>query len=409
MCGLVGAAGCLLFQDEFIVKRLLFFDYLRGPDSTGLAAVRTNGSVELAKLCTNPIEFFQYEPFKKVLNGNASRAFIGHNRLRTRGDISSFNAHPFYIGNIVGAHNGTLEYKSVTALEQAINDGTKFTVDSRALFTGFAKLGVKETIGLCYEGKDSKEGAWALTWYDQEKGTINFLRNQHRELFYCFEEGFKRMWWASEPWMLREAISASPNEVKLHTEKVGDQENVAYFLLPADMWFEYKLEDLVKGAKKKPKAKVTPLKGKEPEPVVTYAMGYNNDPFGRADKERWFTPIGDQKEKTTSGIHGGAATNQNSTQKTGCSQTTHSHGRNDKKNIIHLPGSELYPYANIVNEEAFVKMGSKCWWCKAHVTFGTEGVTILDREQMILCPNCCQANSSLSKIYINGQTIDVLS
>jgi hypothetical protein len=44
MCGHVGVAGDLALKDEALMKRLLIFDYLRGPDSTGLAAIETTAT-----------------------------------------------------------------------------------------------------------------------------------------------------------------------------------------------------------------------------------------------------------------------------------------------------------------------------------------------------------------------------
>lgn len=151
MCGLVGIAGNLLYQDEFTMKRLLMADYFRGPDSTGFAAIRTNGDAFVAKLASNPIDLFNQKNFDTALNGNASRAFIGHNRAATRGKVVSANAHPFHFGSIVGAHNGTLDQESWDRLEEKL--GEKYTVDSMALIAAIDKLGIEKTIKLCNEGK----------------------------------------------------------------------------------------------------------------------------------------------------------------------------------------------------------------------------------------------------------------
>src|SRR3546814_15939897 len=44
MCGHVGIAGKMELKDEALMRRLLVFDYFRGPDSTGFAALRKDGT-----------------------------------------------------------------------------------------------------------------------------------------------------------------------------------------------------------------------------------------------------------------------------------------------------------------------------------------------------------------------------
>lgn len=409
MCGLVGAAGKLQYQDEFVIKRLLFFDYLRGPDSTGLAAVRTGGEVQLCKAAMNPIEFMQLEDFKKVCNGHLSRAFIGHNRLRTKGVVNTFNAHPFQIDHITGAHNGTIDYESQKEIEKALD--MKFDVDSRAIFMGFAKLGVEETIKMLTEGKESKEGAWALVWHDQEKGTLNFLRNRHRELFFCYEEGFSRMFWASEAWMLREALNASPNTYKVYGEtKVVEKKKVEqkFFAFEPDVWYEYNLADLVAGSTKRPKPKARKLKGREPK-QVGYSGRVDVDPFGR-DKERW------HQTGSGSGTTGGTVGTTNSPQRIGFGRpstpsTTQSRGKTNTIKMVHqLIGDEIHPYAGVVNEEMFVKFGNQCVWCSRKVNYGDRGICIFEKEGRVLCRDCNDVNPLTTnppvRIYVPGVLMD---
>jgi hypothetical protein len=49
-------------------------------------------------------------------------------------------------------------------------------------------------------------GAWALTWYDKLDGTLNFLRNDKRPLYYCYSEDKCTIAWASELDMLSYAL-----------------------------------------------------------------------------------------------------------------------------------------------------------------------------------------------------------
>lgn len=383
MCGLVGIAGALQYPDEFTMKRLLLSDYFRGPDSTGMAAIRTNGDIFVSKIASNPINLYDMGHFKAALNGSASRAFIGHNRLKTRGMISDVNAHPFHVDHIVGAHNGTLKYSSVKSIETEL--GEKFDVDSIALFNGIAKLGVEKTIKMCEEGATYQEGAWALTWFDKNEGTLNFLRNKHRPLFYSFlrvgeDPKIRRLIWASEWWMIREAIEASENgKYKIDTKKV-DKGNIGYFSFDADVHFKFDLAELTAGSDKRPKPKAKKLSGKEPEPVKSYV------PFAYQEKqgefENWPRP-------TTCGIPTTSATNQKSTTLT----TTRSKYKPNKKVIELLGEPNKNPYANIIDEDKFNSFADSngkilCTWCQNGIHFGDPGVTIFEREGQILCRKC---------------------
>ena len=402
MCGLVGIAGNLLYQDEFTMKRLLLFDYFRGEHSTGMAAIRTGGQAVIAKIDSNPINLFDMGQFKAALNGANSRAFIGHNRQATRGAVNTANAHPFQVDHIIGAHNGTLDYQSVNRLEAEL--GEKFAVDSLALIAGIAKLGIEKTIKLCTEGKDAKDGAWAIVWYDQNDGTLNFLRNQHRPLFYAFEVGFKRMFWASEWWMIREAMDESTNKYKQYTEKT-DKGNVGFFRFEPDIHYKFDLAALCAGSNKRPKPKSKKLKGREPEApkaVIPFQQ------TGFQIRER---------NKETSGTTTQGAGTQNSAQTSGSGLTpiTSTTNHSEPRKCIQLIGVPEHPYANIINQMHFEQFAAHgCAWCTKPVKYGDLGITIFERDGRVLCRECTGTKDPNNlrpfvRIHVPGATIDSLS
>src|SRR3546814_6662079 len=65
MCGHVGIAGKMELKDEALMRRLLVFDYFRGPDSTGFAALRKDGTHRLAKIASNPLNLFDMKRFSE--------------------------------------------------------------------------------------------------------------------------------------------------------------------------------------------------------------------------------------------------------------------------------------------------------------------------------------------------------
>lgn len=369
MCGLVGVAGGLELKDEALMKRLLLLDFFRGPDSTGMASIRSSGDVHLAKIASHPLDLFDMQRFKTALAGATSVAFIGHNRSATRGLVNNFNAHPFQYEHIIGAHNGTLDYRSVQRLEDAV--GEKFGVDSQALFAAIAKLGVEEAISLCEEGKTSTDGAWSLVWFDKERNSLNFLRNKHRPMWYAYSAKFNKIYWASEWRMIDSGVhlGLAPDEL------YKDGKNNQYFATEEDVHYEYDIDALKKGGDKLIKPKVKALKGKEPAPVTSSG----HDPFNRSSGGGGTTSTGSKPSKTRS----------------------HSSAENDK---IHLEGDTNNPFAGFLIESKFKSMTAHgCWFCNTPITFGQTGLTILDKDDQVLCPDCSGHSEWHNRIYVSPE------
>lgn len=193
MCGLVGVAGQISAKEEKIFKQLLILDSLRGEDSTGVASVDWNGNVDVAKTVGDPFQLFDTSAFALMMRYSL-RVLIGHNRFATTGKVTRKNAHPFEMNTLVGVHNGTLQNK------WELTDGSKFDVDSEALFHNIELHGLEKAI-------EKTKGAWALVWWDKDKQRLNFLRNKERPLHYMYSEDRKVIFWASEAWMLTAVIN----------------------------------------------------------------------------------------------------------------------------------------------------------------------------------------------------------
>lgn len=187
----------------------------RGPHSTGVLGVFTNKESLVVKHLGTPWDFYDHKSSDKIF-ARTTNVLLGHNRWATSGAVSNKNAHPFEFDKIVGAHNGTL--RSVFNLD----DSKDFEVDSENLYHHMNRHGVHDTIPII-------NGAFALTWYDKEEETINFIRNSERTLFYAFSADKKSLLWASEKWMIIIAASQSGMEITdildvpegyLHTFKV---------------------------------------------------------------------------------------------------------------------------------------------------------------------------------------------
>lgn len=366
MCGHVGIAGKLEVMDEATIKRLLIYDFFRGMDSTGLAALRNNGEVKLAKAAVNPIDFFDMKKFQDTLSGYNSTVFIGHNRAATKGKVNNNNAHPFEYGHIVGAHNGTLDQSSWKALNEL--NGEETDVDSAAIFLAISKFGIEAVVPLL-------QGAWALVWFDTKDNTLNFLRNNQRPFWYSYTEDFKKVFWASEWPMIDAATKLSAQPYKLYTSDEGHR----FWATKENWWYRFDLEELRNGATNRPKPRVKELKGKEPAPAANYACG------------------------TTPFKHGNYR---------GTTSTTTSRGTTSGSNVTQFPdvrnlvGSESNPLGGYMTETAFDALAKYgCSWCQADVYYGDPGVTIYEREEMVLCPDC-SGNGNHSRIFVEPEKLN---
>lgn len=386
------------------MKRLFIFDYFRGPDSTGLAAIRTNGDAKIAKIASHPIDLFDTGRFKDALNGNLSRAFIGHNRAATRGVVNNNNAHPYHIDHIVGAHNGTLDYDSTKRLEEALKE--KYSVDSMALIAAIARFGVEEAIEMCSDDGSSGQGAsaWSLVWFDQIKGTLNFLRNAKRPLWYAMTKDFKRLFWASEFPMIQNAVQMSNGGYELFTEA---ETFYRYRTTDENVWYEFDLAALVKGSETRPKPKAKEVKGRADKPKYT---GNYSGGAGGSDPTNPFMRRKQEMKEKKDNVVGFARPNPGSSTSTdsrtrSTSNITSLTGSTDlatKKEIIHLDSSPEHPLANVIAPNQFANMAKDgCSWCHRPITDMLEpGLIIYERDDQVLCPE--HSGTSQTRIYVKN-------
>lgn len=197
MCGLVGVVGNLFEKDKKMFETLLKLDTIRGPHSTGVARVGDDNKIVLVKEVGTPWDLIQYQNAafynggeRKVINGSY-KVLMGHNRWATIGAVNEDNAHPFQVGKITGAHNGTLFSHAHRKLYRHEHLGT----DSEAVMSNLNEHGVEDTFG-------KLEGAWALTWYNSEEDTFNIVRNKERPLYYSYNKKGDVLYYASEAWMI---------------------------------------------------------------------------------------------------------------------------------------------------------------------------------------------------------------
>lgn len=237
---------------------MLIYNSVRGMDSTGAASVKrheVSGKAKMivAKELGHPFELLSITrknpavDFPKIIEG-VQRALLGHCRSATRGSTERRNAHPFVKENIVGTHNGTLDWKTEKDLEGGLS-GERFETDSEKFFSHLDVHGIAETAKLL-----KKEDQYAFVWYDTRDNTINFLRNSTRPFYFAMDKAQEQLFWSSEFYHLAAGIQDIPHEDKCIYE------------LPEDHHYSWEIPPL---NKKFGKAHVVKREGKKSIPLVT--------------------------------------------------------------------------------------------------------------------------------------------
>lgn len=364
MCGLVGIAGKLALEDEKTLKRLLLFDYLRGPDSTGLAVRNKNTKeIEVLKMASHPLDFFDSRKLAPMLSGYTSDVFLGHNRAATKGKVCGLNAHPFECGHIVGAHNGTLHNDSWKELEELIGEQTE--VDSKAIFLAIEKVGIDETIKHLY-------GAWALVWIDSEQGTLNILKNDQRPLWFANSPDFRKLYWASEWPMLQAAMALSDKEYPLWEDKEG----FSFFPFKNNTLYSWNLkalnDELSTTKERKPTVRTVEEKEVPKKPVTNFTHTYTQGNTG------------------------------------GTNSYTNSNSTNPRtKSLLAFRGTNEDPFAGVMAEPRFLEIAQHdCSYCGNPVKFEEPGLYVYPDTNMVLCTEC--TGTEITKIYINASDFDFI-
>lgn len=197
MCGLVGVLGKITPQAFNAFEAMLTADITRGKDSTGVALVTKDNKIHCVKEPILPLNLIRHDDYAEYIESQVSQAVLlmGHNRAATKGEVTKRNAHPFRYGSIIGCHNGTLS-------SNLKPDDKEFDVDSKSIFHSINKKGIEWTW-------ENLEGAATLTYWDAKQKRFNLLSNGKRSFFFIESEDKEQVFYASEEWMIYQALEQS--------------------------------------------------------------------------------------------------------------------------------------------------------------------------------------------------------
>jgi len=159
---------------------------------------------------------------KSLAIANANK-FFAHTRKATHGAVTKENAHPFHIGNIVGAHNGIIMNHG--ELNKKYN--RNFEVDSMHIFAN-----INEGVDL-----EDLQGYGSIQWTELDKPNKIFLcKLQAGDLsvrgFGKDSNNYSGIIWSSDADHLNEAIAATG----LKTFEFEIDENQVYSVEKGKLW-----------------------------------------------------------------------------------------------------------------------------------------------------------------------------
>lgn len=213
MCGLLGYQFRPNFRPNY-GKRLLLANALgrvnvkRGHDSFGWFSTDSGDiRVELG------------EATGRMHEAARSFSLLGHTRHATVGAVTIPNAHPFHIGDVVGAHNGGISNHGMLNVDRKATGNAEFEVDSMHLIDAL-DTGLEACRGL--------KGWGAVSWVNMHNPhTIRLCRltvGGDLAIAQC-QAG---MIWSSDEGALREAMKESGFvgiQLKLESNIVYDIHN----------------------------------------------------------------------------------------------------------------------------------------------------------------------------------------
>jgi asparagine synthetase B (glutamine-hydrolysing) len=221
MCGIFGYAKTQNGQSDNQLEKLKdIFTYLadesvvRGTDSTGISMINPTDR-RTFKATASSSEVVNDKTWKSEILDRVDRdstIAIGHVRLATHGVINTRNAHPFEIGDVIGAHNGIIY--NYNKLADKYNKNIE--VDSEIIFESLNLKPMDKAL-------EELEGDEKLSWIKDSNKIVHLARESSRPISVAYWKKARILLWASTGDILNKALDRadlSLNNVSLKSDTI---------------------------------------------------------------------------------------------------------------------------------------------------------------------------------------------
>ena len=204
---------------EALLMLLVNMEEAYGGDGNGLSVHWDNGRTEYLKDHREANYFFRhFSTLKQWLKEGASIVQL-HARLSTGGSSENHdNLHPFTHGDIVGAHNGTIDDRLIWSDLNTIGVEAYSDVDSEAIFASINTFAPTLHPKLLQVPINDLYGMFALSIWSKKKANSLLLVKQDNPLCYWIDRANGEFWYASTGDLLPESLDIETVPVKtMHT------------------------------------------------------------------------------------------------------------------------------------------------------------------------------------------------
>ena len=203
MCGIYGIAksptpytGRQLKVVKKVLREIAIDSETRGSHSSGIAKVGANTRIYKSLLPSSKfVDTKEYNQSVKSLK-DESYILLGHTRFATEGAIVKSNAHPFRVGDVVGAHNGCVY--NIEEMQGKLDK--QCPVDSQLIFKA---INDKDNIQEAVQDFDSD---FALSFVKKNPMVLHLCRESNRPLCIAYVPEYKTLFYASESDFIEDAL-----------------------------------------------------------------------------------------------------------------------------------------------------------------------------------------------------------